>query len=212
MEKKGVGRPRDGNPEETRREILRAAAEAFARAGFVGATTRLVAARAGVNVATLHYHFGSKAGLYRAVLANALGGPLPALPAGEPAETVTRVVEVLFARGAERPALARLALLDSLAGPDRRAEEGPGERVRWVAEGLRPLLSSSNGHAAPDAEAAARAIVILVDASFLAEVAGPVADGAGDAEDAAGAPAGLTPSEAARSAVVAAAFRITGLG
>ena len=52
MEKKGVGRPRDGNPEETRRQILEAAASAFAESGFVGATTRTVAARAGVNVAS----------------------------------------------------------------------------------------------------------------------------------------------------------------
>ena len=33
MEKKGVGRPRDGDPEETRKEILRAGERAFAASG-----------------------------------------------------------------------------------------------------------------------------------------------------------------------------------
>ena len=150
MEKKGVGRPRDGNPEETRQEILRAAAEAFAACGFVGATTRAVAARAGVNVATLHYHFGSKEGLYRAVLGNACRGTLPAVPPGTGAETVAGLVEGLFAFGAQRPTLARLALLDALAGPGPRGGE-PDARVRWFAETLRPLLAPANGRPAPDA-------------------------------------------------------------
>src|ERR1019366_6322895 len=55
MQKRNVGRPRGGDPVETRRGILNAAEECFAASGFVGATTRRVAARARVNVATLHY-------------------------------------------------------------------------------------------------------------------------------------------------------------
>ncbi|MEO6326458.1 MAG: TetR/AcrR family transcriptional regulator [Thermoanaerobaculia bacterium] len=62
-----VGRPPGGKPEVMRRAILASAREIFSRAGFDGATTRAVAARAGVNIATLHYHFGTKAGLYDAV-------------------------------------------------------------------------------------------------------------------------------------------------
>ena len=210
MEKKGVGRPRDGNPDQTRREILRAAGEEFAASGFVGATTRAVAARAGVNVATLHYHYGSKEGLYRAVLENAAHGTLPAVPEGEAAETVSRLVDALFAFGAERPTLSRLALLDRLAGPEPRAGRGVDERVRWLAEALRPHLPASNGRPAPAAEEEARAIVTLVDATFVATVplrhGPPAAGGEGAAVPA------PEPPEAARRAVVAAALRITGLG
>lgn len=195
MEKKGVGRPRDGNPEETRQEILRAAAEAFAACGFVGATTRAVAARAGVNVATLHYHFGSKEGLYRAVLGNACRGTLPDVPSGTGAEMVAGLVGGLFEFGAQRPTLARLALLDRLAGPGPAGGGKPDERVRWFAETLRPLLSPSNGRPAPDAGEVAQSVVALVDATFVA----------------APRPAPGLPDEAARAAVVAAALRLSGL-
>ena len=204
MEKKGVGRPRDGNPEETRREILRAAGASFAASGFVGATTRAVAARAGVNVATLHYHFGSKDGLYRAVLAEAARGPLPAVVAANGAEAVARHVEALFSFGAERPTLARLAFLDALAGPGPGVSGSADGRVAWLAAGLKPHLAAPNGRPAPEAEAAARAIVTFVDAAFVSSGTGEPAGG--------GEPGAPLPGEAARNAVVAAALRLTGLG
>lgn len=204
MEKKGVGRPRDGNPEETRREILRAAGASFAASGFVGATTRAVAARAGVNVATLHYHFGSKEGLYRAVLAEAARGPLPAVAAADGAEAITRHVEALFSFGAERPTLARLALLDALAGPGSGVSGSADGRVAWLAAALRPHLAAVDGRPGPEAEAAARAIVTLVDAAFVS---------AGTSEAAVGEePVAALPGESARNAVAAAALRLTGLG
>jgi AcrR family transcriptional regulator len=203
MEKKGVGRPRDGNPEETRREILRAAGASFAASGFVGATTRAVATRAGVNVATLHYHFGSKEGLYRAVLGEATRGPLPAVSAATASEAVARLVDALFAFGAERPTLARLALLDALAGPGPGVSGSADERVRWLADGLRPHLAPSNGRPSPAPEETARAIVAFVDTAFVA---------AGSPAAAEGEPAAALPGEASRGAVVAAALRLTGLG
>ncbi len=214
MEKKGVGRPRDGNPAETRREILQAAGEAFAACGFVGATTRVVAARAGVNVATLHYHFGSKEGLYRAVLENASKGALPVVPAGPGGETVGRLVEGLFLFGSERPILARLALLDTLAGPERKDGTLSDQRVRWLAEALRPILAPSNGSPAPEPEETARSVVALVDATFLAAAPRPAraethgTDGADETSSA----LPPFPNESARGAVVAAALRLSGLG
>jgi AcrR family transcriptional regulator len=214
MEKKGVGRPRDGNPEETRRQILRAAGEAFSACGFVGATTRAVAARAGVNVATLHYHFGSKEGLYRAVLENASKGTLPVVSSGPGRETVACLVEGLFAFGSERPILARLALLDTLAGPERKEGTRSDQRVRWLADSLGPILAPSNGSAAPEPEQTARSVVALVDATFLAAAPRPAwaetpgNDGADETRPA----SPPFPNEAARGAVVAAALRLSGLG
>jgi AcrR family transcriptional regulator len=51
----------------TRQRLLNAAAEAFAERGFHGATTREIAARGDVNIASLHYHFQDKRRLYLAV-------------------------------------------------------------------------------------------------------------------------------------------------
>ena len=53
---------------ETRDRILDAGIACFAARGFKGATTRTLAAAAGVNIATLAYHFGDKQGLYRAAI------------------------------------------------------------------------------------------------------------------------------------------------
>ena len=53
---------------ETARRILAAAIPCFAAKGKSGTTTRDVAGAAGVNVATLAYHFGGKDGLYEAAI------------------------------------------------------------------------------------------------------------------------------------------------
>src|SRR5262245_7874519 len=48
--------------------VIRAAGTLFAERGFHGTTMRDIAERAGANVASGHYHFGSKRDLYLAVL------------------------------------------------------------------------------------------------------------------------------------------------
>jgi AcrR family transcriptional regulator len=53
---------------DRRGEIVQAAIRVLARDGVPAATTRLIAAEAGVNVATLHYHFGGKDALIAEVL------------------------------------------------------------------------------------------------------------------------------------------------
>ncbi len=64
---------------DTRRAILRAAIQAFGRAGYSAATTRQIAEAAGVNQPAINYYFGGKDGLYKAcaeeILAN-FTGPL----------------------------------------------------------------------------------------------------------------------------------------
>jgi AcrR family transcriptional regulator len=50
-------------------KILDAAENAFANAGFDGASLREIVLKAGVNLATVYYYFGSKEGLMDAVLA-----------------------------------------------------------------------------------------------------------------------------------------------
>ena len=54
--------------DETRRQLLEAAGEVFATAGFRNATVREICRRAGANLAAVNYHFGDKEALYAEVL------------------------------------------------------------------------------------------------------------------------------------------------
>jgi AcrR family transcriptional regulator len=56
----------DNRGAETRQRLIHSALEVFGEYGFDGASTRMLAERAGANLAAIPYHFGSKEGLYRA--------------------------------------------------------------------------------------------------------------------------------------------------
>src|SRR5499426_1400850 len=72
----GIGMPRTAKvtrvSKATRDKIIKAASRAFAVNGYEGASIRTIVAAADVNQAAINYHFGSKDGLYRAVLQTAL--------------------------------------------------------------------------------------------------------------------------------------------
>ncbi|MEA5593343.1 TetR/AcrR family transcriptional regulator [Rivularia sp. UHCC 0363] len=53
---------------DTKEQILNVAERLFAEKGFAGTTLRNVIREAGVNIAAVHYHFGSKEELFIAVL------------------------------------------------------------------------------------------------------------------------------------------------
>lgn len=76
-----------------RDRLLTAAARLFAEAGSRGATTRRIAAEAGVNEITLFRHFGSKAALLSEALGRAAGARAePCLPA-EPVDPEAELLE-----------------------------------------------------------------------------------------------------------------------
>jgi len=54
--------------EPTKTRLLQAASVLFAERGYQGTTARDIATRAGVNLASANYHYGSKKALYLAVL------------------------------------------------------------------------------------------------------------------------------------------------
>jgi AcrR family transcriptional regulator len=119
---------------QTRRRILKAARDRFAKVGFEAATTREIAAAAGIAVGTLFNYFPSKEAIVMAMAAETLRkahGLFEAAPRGESLE------EDLFAliagelrglrplRGCLRPVLE--TALSSMA----RAEASPdGEAIR----------------------------------------------------------------------------------
>lgn len=200
-ERRHVGRPRGGDPVETRRAVLDAAGACFAASGFAGATTRQVAARAGVNVATLRYHFGSKEELYRAVLDEATREEIPA-PGNEgtPAERLSSAVDVLWRFGAAHPMRPRLRLFQWLSGSRTTAgipEEPEDPRGMLLT---RTLAGPGVKTPLPLAETA-RIILALLDTALVAAQNSRFPEG----ELPAGAPDTL------RAAVVAAALRVAGL-
>jgi AcrR family transcriptional regulator len=61
-------------PEDARARLLAAGLRLFAQQGYAKTSTRELAEEAQVNVASISYYFGDKAGLYRAVFTEPLGG------------------------------------------------------------------------------------------------------------------------------------------
>lgn len=61
-------RSRKEQGEETRKVLLEVGARLFGTTGFHGVSMRQLVSEAGVNLSTVNYHFGSKAGLYRAII------------------------------------------------------------------------------------------------------------------------------------------------
>lgn len=57
---------------DTRLALLDAAEALFSERGYGGVSTREIVDQAGANIAAIRYHFGSKEGLYKAVLQRAL--------------------------------------------------------------------------------------------------------------------------------------------
>lgn len=93
----------------TRNKIIKAAARIFAEHGYDGASIRNIVAKADVNQAAISYHFGSKEGLYRAVLQMALESLLQAdvSTAAAPATLSREAALRAFIRRQLRPMLER---------------------------------------------------------------------------------------------------------
>ncbi|MFH1572043.1 MAG: TetR/AcrR family transcriptional regulator [Gemmatimonadota bacterium] len=101
---------------DTQIRILEAAERLFAETGVEAASVRAITAAAGVNLAAVHYHFGSKEGLARAVIARRLG------PINGERLRLLDAAEV--AAGSEAPGLE--AVLAALVGPILRLRQDPG--------------------------------------------------------------------------------------
>jgi AcrR family transcriptional regulator len=80
----------------TKQALLQAAASEFAQSGFQLARVRNIARRAGTNVAAVNYHFGSKEGLYFAVLHQLMSATFERFPLVDGAALGGRTAEARF--------------------------------------------------------------------------------------------------------------------
>jgi AcrR family transcriptional regulator len=112
-------RPRDA--EATRRAILDAAFAEFTEKGYAGGRVDEIAARTGMSKRMIYYYFGSKEGLYAAVLEESYGGMRDAeaalnLDALPPAEAMRRLVEVTYDHHGAHPGFVRLVSVENIHG------------------------------------------------------------------------------------------------
>ncbi|MBM3899766.1 MAG: TolC family protein [Gemmatimonadetes bacterium] len=110
--------------EPTRQQILDAAAQVYAEAGFRGATTRRIAEVAGVNEVTLFRLFGSKANLIDEVIRSCRQGeqiPLAEQPA-DPETELTAWAAASHAFMVERRGMLRSAVAELHEHPEHSAD------------------------------------------------------------------------------------------
>jgi len=118
--------------------IVAAAERIFAGAGFGGATMAAIAEAAGLPKANLHYYFGSKQALYRAVLSRTLSDWLAPMlgiaPEADPRTAIERYIRDKMALSAQRPHASKVFANELLHG-------APVLKSLLAAE-LRPLVQA----------------------------------------------------------------------
>jgi AcrR family transcriptional regulator len=120
-------------PKDTKEALLDAAETVFAEAGFQRASIRQIVARAGVNLAAVHYHFGSKEALLEAVFERGLG------PVNQ--ERLARLTAVETAAGDGPPALE--AVLEAFLAPMLRPDMGHARRSARLRQLYGRLMAES---------------------------------------------------------------------
>jgi AcrR family transcriptional regulator len=105
----------------SRERILEAAARVYAKHGFKGATTRLIAIEAGVNEVTLFRTFGSKGALLEAVLIQHMSHHAPVALPDEPHEPLAEVTAFVRIK-LEHITAMRPLLIHTMGEMEERAE------------------------------------------------------------------------------------------
>jgi len=103
----------------TRRALLDAARDQFAEGGYAGTGRERVAAAAGVTRGALHHHFGTKEGLFRAVVEELEAGlaaqvAAAAMAGSDPVDELRRGC-LAFLDACLEPAVRRIVLLEAPA-------------------------------------------------------------------------------------------------
>jgi TetR/AcrR family transcriptional regulator len=145
-EPRGKGRIRLANEAE----ILRAAEQVFAGAGFAGATMAEIAERAGIPKSNLHYYFGTKREIYRAVLTHILAlwlAPTDSIREdNDPRAALSDYIEAKMRLTATHPDASRVFANEVLHGATEIGDMLRGELralverkaaviERWIADG-----------------------------------------------------------------------------
>lgn len=120
-------KPKSRNAAATRAAYIAAAEKLFAEHGFKGATLDMLGEAAQANKALVAYHFGSKEGLYDAVIEALVADVIAKISARledktDPADAMRAYIRELAAAFAERPSFPAILLREYLDG-DMQARE-----------------------------------------------------------------------------------------
>jgi AcrR family transcriptional regulator len=132
----------------TREDILEAALPIFAAVGFRAATVRDLSTAAGVNIAAINYHFGSKQGLYDEVLPFAYSrlsvAPVPTLAGHASAADAMRAWVYWYVdRVIGQPsAMTGQLMMHELADPTPALDTLVSRGVQPVFDALRTMIEA----------------------------------------------------------------------
>lgn len=177
------GRPPVDADSDVRSALLDAASKLFLKHGFDRVTARQIAVAAGTTAAMIHYYFGNKLGLFRAMLERAIS-PVRELLAGSLAQAGAVVDPAVLIRmhmrtAAENPWIATLIVNEVLAEKGRFRgtfiRDVAGRQAPLVIELLQRARASGRLREDLDVRLAALSLLSLCMFPFLARaVAGPV--------------------------------------
>ena len=157
----------------SRERILEAASRVYAKHGFRGATTRLIAIEAGVNEVTLFRTFGSKSALLEAVLIQHVSTQPPSTFPDEPREPLAELTAFIQAN-LERVAEMRPLLIHTMGEleerPDARefACRGRHQVHDTIAAYIRRLQEKGLADPTIDVDAAA----VMLTGAVMSDVMG----------------------------------------
>ncbi len=129
--------------ERTRQDILDAACQEFTEHGLAGARVDAIAARTNAVKRMIYYYFGSKEGLYLAVLEQAYASIREAEQALDladlaPAEAIRRLVEFTFDYQEANPGFVRLVSIENIHNGAHMARS---ERIRTLNSAVVEMLA-----------------------------------------------------------------------
>src|ERR1700732_2877575 len=159
----------------TRMRIIKAHAPIFAGPGYGGATIRNIVASADFNQAAINYHFGSKEGLYRAVLSGALQVLLEADESSTTPQALPREAALRAFIGRQlRPMLARDERSQSLRIFNWETVRPSPVFRKFMAEEAAPYIGSAAALVrrflppeAPEKEAVLGALMVFGECQLL---------------------------------------------
>lgn len=111
--------PQRDRTRKTRNDILLVAREEFAANGLSGARVDAIAERTATSKRMIYYHFGSKEGLYLAVLEHAYAGIRKVedelkLAEADPVEAMRRLIDFTFDYDEANPEFIRLVTIENI--------------------------------------------------------------------------------------------------